>query len=120
MKSLFFVFTVLILLSTKNLQGQTNRVNACYVASEGRGYAQVGSQCLIGLVVCDRTVSNNHIVLTRITNTACTTCSGSKAGVIADYTVYPCPLDDYVPWLILPIGIFGFCYMRKRSLKITL
>jgi len=30
-------------------------------------------------------------------------------------TAASCPLDDYIPWLILPIGIFGFYYIRKRS-----
>ncbi|WP_231461880.1 hypothetical protein [Pedobacter sp. Leaf132] len=35
-------------------------------------------------------------------------------GVFAqDY--YQCPLDDYIPLLILPIGLIGFCYIRNRS-----
>ncbi|WP_316736095.1 hypothetical protein [Pedobacter aquatilis] len=31
------------------------------------------------------------------------------------FTIVACPIDDYTPWLILPIGIFGFYYMRKGS-----
>ena len=120
MKSVLFVFVILLLLSTKNLHGQTTRVNACYVASEGRGYALVGPTCFIGTIICDRTFSPNYISLTRVTTTACTTCSGSKLGVIVDYTVYPCPIDDYIPFLILPIGIIGLIYLRQKHPNLSL
>lgn len=32
------------------------------------------------------------------------------------FTIVQCPLDDYIWLLILPLGAFGFFYMRKRSL----
>ena len=35
------------------------------------------------------------------------------------YSYLPCPLDDYIPYLILPIGIFGFIYFRRRQLTLA-
>jgi len=32
------------------------------------------------------------------------------------YSYVPCPLDDCIWLLILPLGAFGFYYMRKRSI----
>jgi len=35
------------------------------------------------------------------------------------FTPVQCPLDDYIPYLILPIGIFGFIYFRRRQLTLA-
>ncbi len=31
----------------------------------------------------------------------------------------PCPLDDYIPFLILPIGMLGFPYFRKKNFNVV-
>ncbi|WP_316736094.1 hypothetical protein [Pedobacter aquatilis] len=51
-------------------------------------------------------------------NMSCTV-NGSTTGVFksaANFRMVPCPLDDYIAWLLLPIGIFSFFYLRKKQL----
>lgn len=37
-------------------------------------------------------------------------------GYLGTFNMVRCPLDDYIWLLILPTGIFGLFYMRKRNL----
>jgi len=37
-------------------------------------------------------------------------------GRLADYSALPCPLDDYIWLLFLPLGALTFYYMQKRNI----
>lgn len=120
MKILKCTVIALLFLLTQKIYGQTRYNNGCYVQSEGRAYVIINGECRFGLLVCNSSISNNYIVLNRTTTTACTTCGSSpRNGVIADFTVFPCPIDDYIPFFILPIGIFVFIYFRQSYLYPT-
>ena len=110
-KSLFLLIFVLSAIFAK---AQTSYSNGCYVAAERRVYISINSVCRIGLENCDPSLSNNYIVITRRTTTSCTTCQASaQAGVLVDFNVFPCPLDDYLLGLLIPIGLLGFQYLRR-------
>ncbi|WP_421944645.1 hypothetical protein [Pedobacter sp.] len=36
-------------------------------------------------------------------------------GKTITFTIIPCPLDDYIVWFILPIGIVSFLYLRRNQ-----
>ncbi|WP_316736097.1 hypothetical protein [Pedobacter aquatilis] len=38
-------------------------------------------------------------------------------GYLVTYNIFRCPIDDYVPWLILPISILGFFFFRKYGTR---
>jgi len=111
-----FLFTSILSLA------QATYTNGCYVASERRAYVISGSTCLRGFEDCGSSTTGNFIVISRRTTTACTTCAfggTTRSGVVVDFIVYRCALDDYIPYLILPIGIFGFIYFRRRELTLA-
>lgn len=50
------------------------------------------------------------------------TTSGYQLGDGGSFTgdrTTKCPLDDLIPWLILPVGIFGFYLIRRNNLTMT-
>jgi len=110
------LFLLIFILSTIFAKAQTSYSNGCYVAAEGRVYILINSVCRIGLQNCDPALSSNYIVITRRTTTSCTTCQTSaQAGVLVDFNVFPCPLDNYLFGLLIPIGFLGFQYLRRTA-----
>ncbi len=70
---------------------------------------------------CYRWIPNTVNTSCRVKYTSnCASPSCFYSGIHGQFTgpAVNCPVDDYIPWLILPIGVFGFYYMRKRSLII--
>ncbi|WP_231490236.1 hypothetical protein [Pedobacter sp. Leaf170] len=67
------------------------------------------------------TPSSSYCLTNRRANNTCFivndtgSSTGSFDGYLVDYGPLPCPIDDYIPFLILPIGLIGFCYMQNRS-----
>ena len=53
-----------------------------------------------------------------IDGTAASPPQGVIYGTLVSFSLTPtsCPLDDYIWLLILPLGVLGFYFMRKRSL----
>ncbi|MEJ5995903.1 hypothetical protein WG904_15850 [Pedobacter sp. Du54] len=41
--------------------------------------------------------------------------SGSTYGKLVTFYFFPCPIDDYIPLLLVAIGGFGFLILRKRT-----
>lgn len=41
----------------------------------------------------------------------------SGYGVLVTYSPLPCPIDDYIAWLLLPIAGLGFVLIKKRMLQ---
>lgn len=56
--------------------------------------------------------ANNTCYIVNDTGTS----TGAFYGYLVDYGPLPCPLDDYIPWTILPIGLFSFFIIRKKQL----
>ncbi|TCC92243.1 hypothetical protein EZ428_10985 [Pedobacter frigiditerrae] len=51
-----------------------------------------------------------------ITNCGLTTSYNSNnIGVLYNYTEIKCPIDDYIPFLILSVGGLGFFYLRRTN-----
>ncbi len=124
MKFVRLICTLFLLFNASNIFGQTLYTNACYIASEQRAYVLTagGTVCSLGFMHCYESTSGNFILLTRTTSTPCTSCSFggvTRTGVIVDFRVYQCPIDDYAFMLLIPFGIFGFFMLRNRGLKVV-
>lgn len=49
----------------------------------------------------------------------CYVYSSPQTGIKGTFTSLACPIDDYVAWLLLPIGIFGFFRFRNQRFAIA-
>lgn len=36
----------------------------------------------------------------------------------AEYSFVPCPIDDYIPFILLAVGGTGFLFIRKRAIHL--
>ncbi|RZK53630.1 MAG: hypothetical protein EOO87_12440 [Pedobacter sp.] len=50
-----------------------------------------------------------------ITNTTAGYESMSAYGTLVSYGPLPCPIDDYIPYMILGVSGFGFFYLRRNK-----
>lgn len=58
---------------------------------------------------------NQYAVRTGSSLGSCTV-TGQGTGTRWNYIKISCPIDDYISWLIFPVGVFGFYFMRRRAL----
>lgn len=109
-----YFFLVAFILFTLFAKAQTSYSDGCYVSSEGRAYIIINGTCRYGLLNCDPSISNNYIVITRTTTTACTTCGPTaKSGVLVDFNVFACPFDNNLIALILASACTGIFLIRR-------
>jgi len=114
-----YFFLIAFILYTVFAKAQTSYSNGCYVSSEGRAYITISGVCRVGLQVCDPTVSNNYIVITRTTTTSCTTCGPTaKSGVLVDFNVFPCSIENNLIGLIL-LSAFSGIFIIRRSVLVS-
>ena len=122
MKFLKLILAAFLLFIGAKTYGQTTFTNGCYVASQRAAYALTGTTCNKGFLDCSNSPTGNYIVITRMTTTACTSCSFGgvqRAGVLVDFAVFRCPLDDYIPLVILGIAGIGIVFIRRLKIDAT-
>ncbi|WP_316782863.1 hypothetical protein [Pedobacter frigiditerrae] len=63
------------------------------------------------------TTSTQYAQVISSTNTICYIGAFGAGGTgrIVSYRIALCPIDDYIPFLILAAGGFGFFYLRKKN-----
>lgn len=62
---------------------------------------------------------NNYAVRTGSSLGSCTV-TGQGTGTRWNYIRISCPIDEYISWLIFPIGVFGLYFTRRRTLSSNL
>ncbi len=135
MKLRFICFSVLTFLIIIKSSAQPN---GCLVNGFGVYYQNPlssdpttffqGNSYFVSQAQCNLSPSRTYYSLVSTTTTPCSanyqsgptnqSSSYARQGVKVVFNRLNCPLDDYIHWLILPISIFGFYYMSKRSLLI--
>ncbi|PWS26422.1 hypothetical protein DHW03_16715 [Pedobacter yonginense] len=90
----------------------------CYVAAQNTLYLNTGNvnNCSFYRNYCPNDDPQGEVVA--ISGSSTTTCNfcylQSSSGVIRNYAVYNCTLDDYVWVLPVILGAAGFSILRKK------
>ena len=65
-------------------------------------------------------VSDTYAFLNSVSVTSCSVgfLGWSGSGVIVDYSIMNCPLDDYVPVAVLFVAGFSFFYLRAKKIAV--
>lgn len=110
--SLSFLF-VFIIFFGQNAFSQTG----CYVASQNRIYTNTGdpNNCLYYFTFCPNDSPSKSVAAVDPTGTTtCTYCNNQPSGVLRNYTVQQCPIDDYLWLLLFPLSLVGFQLIKRK------
>lgn len=100
--------------------------SGCYVASQNEIYTGIGvgglyvlSSSRITACPAGSTSAMSIYSVTGPDYGPCRVALG-PSGIVRDYTVITvtCPLDNYLPFLFLAAGGFGFFFLRKKGVKL--
>jgi len=110
----------LIFLFLLSISYQSKAQSGCYVSSDANIYTSSRSNGTFRYSTGATPILNANCV--SVSGTVCDVYDtfiivriNERSGYLSTYA-FPCPLDNYIWLLILPLGGLGFHYMRKRSL----
>lgn len=90
-----------------------NFVNGCFVTTTNPDRIYLSNTAYY-LVVCNGTDPDNEYAFrSGQLGAACN--RGGYSGRLTNYTVAQCPIDDYIPFLILAIGSMGYFFINRKS-----
>jgi len=98
----------------------TNNGNSNYIVFDNSGsqcnlsqYNSTSTEYVKNGELTPRTISGSCYITNAVSGGSGTRQLGTPVSFLRKYN---CPLDDYIWLLILPLGVFGVYYMRKRSI----
>ncbi len=65
-------------------------------------------------------ISNTGVYCVNYSSTVCRVDKANGVdGTLVTFSFVPCPIDDYIPYMLLTVGSFGFVLLRKKQLILS-
>lgn len=107
---IIFILSLPIISSAQ--QSGCQQGNQVFQNNLGTWFTPIQSNCPQG-----STTSTQYAQVISSSNTTCLigVFGASGTGKLFTYRIALCPIDDYIPFLILAAGALGFFYLRKKN-----